>query len=131
MLLSITFGLYANAQYIVNQGGDITISSGSTLYIDGDFTNQLDGSIDNSGSILITGDWTNNQTSGNLLLSTSGTVSFMGSAVQGIGGSAPTYFNNLNLNNDAILNGTSSISVSSSLTLSSTFLSSSNSLLKR
>ena len=121
-LFSMSFGLYANAQYLLNNGADIIITSGSYLTIDGDFTNELDGTIDNSGNISISGDWTNNQTSGNLLLSTSGTVSFLGSSNHDIGGTAATYFNKLDLNNDATVIGPAGISVSSDFTMNNSYL---------
>ena len=111
----------SHAQYLVNQGADIRISPGSSLVIEGDFRNQLDGSMDNNGNVLISGNWTNNATSGNLLQGTSGTVTFNGSSVQSITGSAKTWFNNVNLQNDVAL-GTET-SVSSDLTMSSNFVS--------
>jgi len=68
MLIILTgFSTFTNAQYLINQGADIVISSGSSLVIDGDFENRQDGSMNNSGNVLITGDWINNQTSGSLL----------------------------------------------------------------
>ncbi|MCD4729346.1 MAG: hypothetical protein K8R74_02010, partial [Bacteroidales bacterium] len=111
----------SNAQYLVNQGADIVITSGTSLVIDGDFSNQLDGSMDNDGEVLISGDWTNNATSGNLLQGTSGTVTFIGSSVQTITGSEKTWFNNVNLQNDVVLG--METSVSSDLTMNSNFVS--------
>ena len=109
------------AQYLVNQGADIVITSGSSLVIDGDFRNQLDGNMDNDGNVLISGDWTNNATSGNLLQGTSGTVTFNGSSIQSITGSEKTWFNNVNLQNDVVLG--METSVSSDLTMNSNFVS--------
>ena len=114
---------YVNGQSIINHGADIFISSGSAIVIDGDFENQLDGSVNNSGDILITGDWINNQTSGNLLLNTNGTVSLVGSVVQNLGGTHATYFYDLDLQNDANINGPADISVASDLVLSGTNIS--------
>lgn len=121
IILSMFFGLFTNAQYLINQGADIVISSGSSLVIDGDFVNQLDGSLGNSGDIFLTGDFTNNATSGALLSGTSGTVRFIGSSPQNIAGTAVTYFNNLDLQNDANLTA-SVIALYGDLQLSNTYL---------
>ncbi len=122
----VTIGImisYVHSQSVVNHGADIFISSGSAIVIDGDFENQLDGSVNNSGDILITGDWTNNQTSGNLLLNTNGTVSLVGSSVQNLGGTHTTYFYDLDVQNDANISGPATISVTSDLILSGTNIS--------
>ena len=114
------FGII-DAQVLINRGADITISSGSSVVIDGDFINQIDGRVNNSGNLILTGDFTNNQTSGNLLSGTTGTVRLMGSTPQNIAGTAITYFSNLDLQNDAVLTGTI-IAVSASLNLASSYL---------
>ena len=110
-----------SAQYLINRGADIVISSGSSLVIKGNFENQLDGTLGNSGNVLLTGNFTNNQTSGTLLSGTTGTVRLVGSVPQTISGTAITYFSHLNLQNNAVLGG-NSIAVSASLTLNNTFL---------
>ncbi len=108
-------GLNSEAQFFVNQGADIRINTGSSMVIMGNFRNTLDGSITNSGSIRITGNWTNDAVSGNLLQGTTGTVFFTGAALQNIAGTTRTWFSNLNLQNNAALGVLTS--VSSSLTL--------------
>ncbi len=126
ILILAIFGIIissAKGQSVINHGADIIITSGSSIVIDGDFENQLDGSVNNSGDILITGDWINNQTSGNLLLNTSGTVSLIGSSIQNFEGTHATYFYDLDLQNNANINGSAGISVTSDLTLSNTYLS--------
>ena len=120
LITGLFFGLIANAQIMINNGAHIDITSGSSLVIEGDFRNEMDGSVDNSGNILISGDWINNQTSGNLLNGTSGQVVFNGSSVQSIQGTHVTYFNDLLLQNDASLDRATS--VSSELILSNTYL---------
>ncbi len=110
------------AQYLVNAGSNIVITSGSSVVINGDFINQLDGAVNNSGTMRLTGDWINNQTSGNLLNGTTGSVQLLGSTPQDIGGSAITYFHNLELQNDANLTA-NAISVNGDLILSNTYLS--------
>ncbi|MBN2174141.1 MAG: hypothetical protein JW731_08420 [Bacteroidales bacterium] len=110
----------AITQSLINNGADIKITSGSYLVIDGDFINQLDGSVDNSGTIMINGDWTNNQSSGALLNGTTGEVVFNGSTVQAIQGSHVTYFYDLILQNDVSLGANTS--VHHELSLSNTYM---------
>jgi hypothetical protein len=114
------FAGVTKAQTLVNNGADIKVTSGSYLVIDGDFRNELDGSVDNSGSIQISGNWTNNQTSGALLNGTTGEVVFNGSTVQSIQGTHVTYFYDLILQNDAALGVVTS--VQNELNLSNSFL---------
>jgi len=98
------------AQILANKGGNITLSNGSSLHINGDFENLEDGSIDNSGTIYLEGNWTNNAISGNLLQGTTGNVIFNGTSSQTIGGATQTWFQNLNLQADAQLATYTSIS---------------------
>ena len=109
-----------SAQYLINRGADIVISSGSSLVIKGNFENQLDGTLGNSGNVLVTGNFTNNQTSGTLLSGTTGAVRLIGTTPQNIAGTAITYFNTLDLQNNANLT-TNVISVYGNLLLSSTY----------
>ncbi|MEZ5199031.1 MAG: hypothetical protein R2764_22410 [Bacteroidales bacterium] len=55
------------SQTLVNNGGKMVIESGTALMIDGNYKNLDEGNIINSGTIAITGDWTNDATSGNLM----------------------------------------------------------------
>ena len=85
------------AQTLTNNGAALNIASGAELVVNGDFENQGNGSIDNAGDIYLSGDWTNNAVAGNLLQGTTGQVTFNGSAAQVIGGSAQTWFNDIDL----------------------------------
>lgn len=106
-----SFGLLQiSAQTLINNGAELTLSSGSGLYIDGDFENKNNGSIDNSGEIEITGNWTNNANSGNLLQGTIGMVTFNGSSDQIIGGSAKTWFHDVVVQNNLGLDINTNIS---------------------
>ncbi len=102
-------GLCSKAQNLVNQGV-IRINPGSVVVINGNFRNESSGSLNNSGNIIVTGNWTNNATSGNLLQGTNGTVSFNGISVQSVGGTTRTWFTNINLNNNITLNNLNSVS---------------------
>jgi len=115
-----------SAQSLINQGGNIIINAGSSLIIHGSFVNNLNGAVNNSGTMKVSGNWTNNQTSGSLLNGTSGEVVLNGTGSQVISGPAATFFNDLTLQNNAALGGPSDISISSNLTLSGTFLSMNN-----
>ena len=98
------------AQTLTNNGADIFLTNGAGIYINGDFENLDDGNIDNSGEIFLTGNWTNNASSGNLLQGSTGTVIFNGNPVQQIGGTAQTWFNNLILQSNTSMSVTTSVS---------------------
>ena len=98
------------AQTLTNNGADIFLTNGAGIYINGDFENLDDGNIDNSGEISLTGNWTNNASSGNLLQGSTGTVIFNGNPVQQIGGTAQTWFNNLILQSNTTMSVTTSVS---------------------
>jgi len=55
--------------------------------INGNYVNQTDGNIIHYGTIALTGNWTNNATSGSLMLGSYGLIKFNGPATQTIGGS--------------------------------------------
>ena len=90
--------LKANAQAVTVNNLAVTITSGLTATISGDFRNQSAGTIDNSGIITVSGNWANNAS--NTVFSTNaGTVQFIGTSLQNIGGTNATSFYNLTLNN--------------------------------
>jgi hypothetical protein len=115
LIVLIMPGLGAQAQYLVNQGADIRINAGSALVIAGNFRNTLDGSITNSGNILISGNWTNDAAAGNLLQGTTGAVILNGAAVQNIAGTTKTWFSNLTLQNNSVLGVETSVSAALTL----------------
>lgn len=93
----------ANAQaFVTSDGLALTLQSGLIATVEGAFTNQTRGAdlgtIDNAGTITLTGNWTNN--SANPVFSTNtGLVQFKGTAGQVIGGANATGFYNLTFNN--------------------------------
>lgn len=92
-----------NAQnFITNDGLALTLQSGLTATIQGGgYTNQTNGSlatIDNAGIITLTDGWTNNSAN-TVFTASTGTVQFIGTAAQTIGGSNSTGFYNLTINN--------------------------------
>ena len=99
MLANATF----RAQVITNNGLALTVQTGLVTTIQGAFTNQTSGAslgtIDNAGTITLTGDWTNN--SANTVFSTNtGLVQIIGTtASQTIGGTNSTGFYDLTTNN--------------------------------
>ena len=88
----------AKAQAVTVSNLAVTITSGLTATISGDFKNQSAGTIDNSGTIRVTGNWTNNA-SNSVFSTNAGTVQFIGTSLQNIGGTSSTSFYNLTLNN--------------------------------
>ncbi len=91
---------------VINIGTGYFISTGGSMLI------QNSGAIDNSGTLKIPGNWTNN--ANGLINASPGTVELNGTTVQTIGGSVVTTFNNLTINNsngillagNIIVNGT-------------------------
>ncbi len=96
------------AQILSNIGADITINNGASIILNGDFEN-INGSVDNSGSIFITGNWSNTMPAGFLLQGTTGTVTFNGSTLQTIGGPTRTAFHNLTVASNTALSVTCSV----------------------
>ncbi|NOX48030.1 MAG: hypothetical protein GXO89_13735 [Chlorobi bacterium] len=110
---------YLPAQTLTNNGASLTITNGSSLQINGDFEN-INGSVDNSGDMYVTGNWSSSTLSGFLLQGTTGTVTFNGTALQQIGGTSRTAFNNLTIGSNTELQFLSS--VGGQLTLSGALL---------
>jgi len=121
ILMTAMFSL-AHAQNVVNSGGFIYVVNGTTMVIEGDFENQLDGNMSNNGQVSITGNWTNNATSGNLLQGTIGTVDFNGTTTQNIDGSSKTWFNDVNTQNDVNIGTETSVASILNLSGGSAFL---------
>ncbi|MCB2220415.1 MAG: hypothetical protein KQI35_08475 [Bacteroidetes bacterium] len=122
LITGLFWGFLTQAANLVNAGAAIKIASGTYLKINGDLRNEAGGTMDNSGNVIISGDWINNQPA--FLDGTSGAVTFNGTSSQTIGGSASTNFSNININNDVVLNqntyATSNLALSSAkLTLGS------------
>jgi hypothetical protein len=91
---------------VINVGTGYFISTGGSFHI------QNSGAIDNSGTVKIPGNWTND--ANGLVNASPGTVELNGTTVQTIGGNSVTTFNNLTINNsngvmlagNIIVNGT-------------------------
>ncbi len=109
LILSASFPP-AFTQSMVNNGSDIYVSPQSSITIVGNFINLSDGNLDNSGRIILTGNWTNNAESGNLLQGSTGKLIFNGANPQIIGGTTSTWFSNLQLEQEAILEADISVS---------------------
>lgn len=81
---------------VINNGASVSVLS-ALMYIDGDVFHQDNGSMVNSGDIRITGNWTNNNASGNIFSNgPDGWVRLQGDT-QSVAGSTATLFNNLEL----------------------------------
>ncbi|SDY20670.1 hypothetical protein [Hymenobacter psychrophilus] len=83
-------------QGLSNQGTVMVIQPGAQLSVMGDVTISGNGSIDNAGTLSLTGNWTNS-TAGGVLTPTTGTVQLVGAAAQQIGGTGSTTFHTLDV----------------------------------
>lgn len=79
-----------------NQGAVISIQAGTQVAVQGDVSIGSGGTIDNAGTLSLTGNWANN-TSGGVLTPGTGTVQLNGPAAQQIGGSGSTTFHTLDV----------------------------------
>ena len=115
LLIPLAFiGLTASAQF-VNNGTNILIQNGATIFVDGDFSN-ISGSIVNLGNITLTGNWINNDASGAFNVASTGNVNFSG-ANQTIGGTQLTRFPAVNLSGTGIKTLLTNSSVNGALNL--------------
>jgi gliding motility-associated-like protein len=90
---------YCFSQTVLYNGGTtITNDVNSVIYVDGNITNDVGGTIHNTGDIYLTKNWTNNEPSG-CLDPTTGTVILDGASTQTITGTSSTTFNNLDCRN--------------------------------
>lgn len=79
-----------------NQGALISIQAGAQVAVVGDVSIGTGGTIDNAGTLSLTGNWTNGAGSG-VLTPATGTVQLLGTAAQQLGGSSATTFHTLDV----------------------------------
>jgi hypothetical protein len=73
-----------------NNGGYITVESGATLVIEGDYTSTSSGTIEIDGDVVLKGDFVNN--SGSIAAGSTGDLVFNGAGAQEITGTQSTTF---------------------------------------
>ena len=100
-----------------NNSARIVTGSGSYLVVSGNYTSSGTAAISGAGTLNLSGNFVNNNSSGNPL-STSETIAFTGSSQQQISGSS-TAFGNITLSNASGLQMASDASVAGNLTLTS------------
>jgi hypothetical protein len=88
--LLLLVGLTAGYAQMTNNGGTITVESGATLVIEGNYTSASSGILRIDGNVQLKGNFVNN--SGTVDLASLGTLTFNGAAPQQIGGTASTTF---------------------------------------
>ncbi|RAK68250.1 T9SS type A sorting domain-containing protein [Hymenobacter edaphi] len=111
----VTLGLLglttaASAQTLTNNGAQLTVSSGATLYISGGFDNKSGSTLLNNGTVQVTGNVTN---AGTVDAAGTGTLSLTGTANQTLtAGGASLY--RLTVDNSA---GSNAVTLGSNLTV--------------
>ena len=99
VLLLLKFSVLKSQNEFFNNGSAITVQSGALVFVQGELINTDNaanlGLISNTGTINLSGDWTNNSTT-SALTPTTGVVELTG-AFQIIKGTQSTTFNNLTL----------------------------------
>jgi hypothetical protein len=102
-----SLNIMAGAQGIYNNGANFVLTSGTSVYVNGDggYITASNGEVDvqNTGELILEGDWTNNNGSDNAITNTAttGWVRFEGNGAgaQTISGTAETTFPYLEFNN--------------------------------
>lgn len=94
---------------VVNTNVPVVINPSTSLFINGSLTQENIATIENDGTLLLSGDFTNNATN-NCFGTSAGTVILTGGN-QNIGGTGITAFNNLTLGGSGIKKLTSDIQV--------------------
>jgi len=86
------------SQEFVNNGDIISNLNGNVIFVNGNVSNLATGIFENTGSIYLTGDWTNNSVPANpAFTGTPGGTVIMTGATQNIQGTSVTEFYNLTL----------------------------------
>jgi hypothetical protein len=88
LILAMSFTLGYSQLY--NSGGAITVESGATLVVQGDYTASASGTILVNGTVELKGNFINNAGTGAVDGASAGTVKFNGTIAQAIDGSSPT-----------------------------------------
>lgn len=100
------------SQTLNNRGANLTITPNALVSVTGEVQNVDNGTIDNQGTLSLTGDWTNNATNA-VFVNNTGTVEFKGDN-QSINGN-PTEFSTLDLSQ-----GTGTVTLQTHTTVSET-----------
>ena len=115
--LLFLFAFFAGYSQMYNNGGAVTVETGATLVIEGNYTSTGSASIQVNGNVQLKGDFINN--GGTVASGSTGTLSLNGTAAQNIGGNTSTNFYcalEINNANGVSLNGANEI-LSNALTL--------------
>lgn len=112
-LLLLCFGSILKAQTFFIDSAAVHIESGAVVYVEGEILSQASGTVDNSGELVVTGDFTNNAGNNFFINNSPGKVVMAGTN-QLIQGSSSTLFHDLSLDStgtktlaiDAFVDGT-------------------------
>ncbi len=112
VLLAISSGS-AFADIVIKNGSTMKVSSGTSIVVSSDVEIESGGTVTNSGTVKIAGDFTNDGTAA----LGSGDVVFNGTAVQTIGGTTASQFGDIEITNALGVNLGSGAQVDGTLTL--------------
>lgn len=101
IILLLVCGLIAQqmqAQVLYNNAAMLTITSNSTVHVNGDAQIQAGSTITNNGILNVTGNFINNNS---MAAYNAGSLVFDGTAAQALSGTATYYANNVTVNNAA------------------------------
>jgi gliding motility-associated-like protein len=101
----LSFSLFNNvcfSQINVLNNGLAVMNTNDSVIINGNVVHQGNGSITNNGDFYVSGDWTNNNPSGNIFTSGTNGWLHLNGGIQNIGGNTTSHFNNLELEGTGI-----------------------------
>ncbi len=96
LLLTLIIGLKQTQAQFYNHGSEVTIQSGATVTVEGDFYNKAGSDFKNAGTLSIKNYVTNDQV---MTADYGGYWIFNGTSAQKIGGTEPIWMNTLRLDN--------------------------------
>jgi hypothetical protein len=116
LIIYIALGIQkGKTQVLYNNGATITISTGSSVWVNGNTQIQGGSTLTNNGTFTVTGNINNNAT---MAAYNTGTLVFNGAAAQALSGSAGYYAKNMTVNNGSGVTLNTSLKVDGTISFS-------------